>query len=34
MVAMLARLPLADLDVQMPSLEEVLKKYYTGESAA
>jgi ABC-type multidrug transport system ATPase subunit len=29
-VSMLACLPLADLEVQVPSLEEVLKKYYAG----
>src|SRR5262249_19210313 len=29
MVALVARLPVADLDVQMPHLEEVLKTYYS-----
>jgi len=33
-VALLARLPIADLDVQMPHLEEILKTYYADSPAA
>ena len=30
LVALLATRPVVDLDVQMPHLEEVLKRYYAG----
>jgi ABC-2 type transport system ATP-binding protein len=33
-VSMLATLPVADLDVQMPHLEELLRKYYAGEAGS
>ena len=33
-VSLLASLPVADLDVQIPHLEEVLRKYYVREVAS